>query len=201
MTMKAISFCNQKGGTGKTTTTAALAGGLRERGRFVALIDLDPQGCLSLLSSGVDQIRPPDLPGVLRGLAGMDYVLIDTPPSLGEATRASLEAADGVIIPTLPEFLALRGLGSLLGLIEPGKLIGILVLGFRKRTKHHRRVLEKIEGLGHPVLAIVPFSISASDAGLIGKDLVAYSPAKSRGIVTAYRQLAEEVERWAEKIG
>ena len=198
--MRTISICNQKGGTGKTTTAAALAGALRERGRFLALVDVDPQGCLSLLSPGVHQVAPGDLVKTLRGLAGMDYVLIDTPPSLGDATREALRVSDGVIIPTLPEFLALRGLGSLLALVEPAKLIGIVVLGFRKRTLHHRRVLEKIEGLGHPMLAIVPFSISASDAGLIGKQLVTYSRAKRRGIATAYRQLAEEVERWKEKI-
>ncbi|GAG43097.1 unnamed protein product [marine sediment metagenome] len=77
-------------------TAAALAGGLRERGRFVALLDLDPQGCLSLLSPGVEQISPQSLPKALRGQAGMDYVLIDTPPALGDAVRIAVQAADGV---------------------------------------------------------------------------------------------------------
>jgi cellulose biosynthesis protein BcsQ len=199
--MKTISICNQKGGTGKTTTTAALAGALRARGRFVALIDLDPQGCLSLLSPGVQQVGAQDLRGSLRGLAGMDYVLVDTPPTLGDATGAAVEASDGVIIPTLPEFLALRGLGSLLGLVDISRLIGIVVLGYRGHTKHHRRVMAKIEGLGHPILAIVPHSISASDAGLVGQDLVAYRPAMARGVAAAYSQLAEEVEKWATKAG
>ena len=45
--MKTIAFCIQKGGTGKTTSAAALASGLQEEGKSVLLIDLDPQRNLS----------------------------------------------------------------------------------------------------------------------------------------------------------
>ncbi len=42
--MKIISFCNQKGGVGKTTSTVNLATAIATTGRRVLLIDLDPQG-------------------------------------------------------------------------------------------------------------------------------------------------------------
>lgn len=44
---RVIAIANQKGGSGKTTTTRSLAAGLAERNRTVLMIDLDPQASLS----------------------------------------------------------------------------------------------------------------------------------------------------------
>ena len=48
-----IAVTNQKGGTGKTTSTINIGAGLARKGYKVLLIDLDPQGSLTF-SAGVD---------------------------------------------------------------------------------------------------------------------------------------------------
>ena len=45
---RVIAFANQKGGVAKTTTTLNLGVALKEQGRRVLAIDLDPQGNLTM---------------------------------------------------------------------------------------------------------------------------------------------------------
>ncbi|MEF9865024.1 MAG: AAA family ATPase [Oscillospiraceae bacterium] len=53
---KVISISNQKGGVGKTTTTGALAAGMKCKGFRVLAIDLDPQGNLTFSVDGDSEI-------------------------------------------------------------------------------------------------------------------------------------------------
>ena len=58
--MPIIAVSNQKGGVGKTTSTLNLAAALRETGKRVLLVDLDPQGSLTVAAGvlDIDAIHP-----------------------------------------------------------------------------------------------------------------------------------------------
>ena len=82
-----------------------------------------------------------------------DYMIIDCPPSLGLLTLNALAAADEVIIPLQPHFLALQGLGKLLQTvslvsrrINPSLRIGgVLMCMFDSRTSLSEEVCRDIE--------------------------------------------------------
>ena len=74
--MRIIAFMNQKGGVGKTTTTANLGAALAEAGKTVCLIDLDPQAHLTI-NYGVE---------TTGGLPSLYEVLVDDKP-ITEAMR------------------------------------------------------------------------------------------------------------------
>lgn len=81
-----------------------------------------------------------------------DYIIIDTPPALGNLLLISLIASDYVIIPTDPRSLALRGMDALQATIEAVqasnrrlKVLGILLIKYHERTILNRQMREVLE--------------------------------------------------------
>lgn len=73
--MAIISFVNQKGGVGKTTSCLNVGAGLNLNGKRVLLIDIDPQGNLTI-SAGVKlKDGEPTVYEVLKGSAGINEVI------------------------------------------------------------------------------------------------------------------------------
>ena len=242
-----IVFANQKGGVAKTTTTLNLGVALRELGHNVLIIDLDPQGNLTM-SQGMNPdaiersmfdvlvhrvpisdvihtvevdiaVASIDLAGAELALSALigreraldkalvevrpkyDYILIDTPPSLGLLTINAFVAADGVIVPVQCEYLSLRGLVQLentLAMVRenlnPGvRVQGIVPTMYDGRTLHAREAIEILEEhFGDLVYETrIRKTIRYAEAPVKGSSVLRYDP--TGPAAQAYRDLAKEV--------
>ena len=137
----------------------------------------------------------------LESLRGkVDYVIIDTPPTLGLLTVNALTASDSVLVPLQTEYYALEGLSQLLKTIEVIKrrlnpelcLEGIFLTMFDRRNNLSRQVEENVRShFGDLVYrTLVPRNVRLSEAPSHGESIFHYAP-KSSG-AGAYSQLVEE---------
>jgi chromosome partitioning protein len=244
---RVIAFANQKGGVAKTTTTLNLAVAFKEQGHRVLVIDLDPQGNLTM-SQGMNPdaiersmfdvlvhrlpmseiihraevdvaVSSIDLAGAELALSAMigreralekalfeirgkyDFVLIDTPPSLGLLTINAFVAATGVIVPVQCEYLSLRGLVQLentLAMVRENlnpdvRIEGILPTMFDRRTLHSREAVEILEeNFGDLVYRTrIRKTVRYAEAPVKGSSVLKYDPTGTAA--EAYRELAKEV--------
>ena len=132
-----------------------------------------------------------------------DYILIDSPPSLGLLTLNGMTAADSVLIPIQCEFYALEGLSQLMKTVEMVRrhlnpnleVEGGLLTMYDARTNLSEQVAEGVRayfaGRVRVFETIIPRNIKLSEAPSFGKPILLYDD-RSRG-AEAYRNLAAEV--------
>jgi chromosome partitioning protein len=250
-----IAVANQKGGVGKTTTTANLGAALALRGRNVLLVDLDPQGNLTsafglekdvqqtVAESLLDRRVPLPVVEVVNGAAtngdarhlsvvpaavglasaeaqlmnklgrelrlrdqllsvgdAYDYIMIDTPPSLGVLTINALVAASRVIIPTEARFFSLQGLQMLEESIEEIlylnprlEVLGILLSKMDRRLKEERQVAQYLRQRWGVRVFVTEVTTNSKilEAGSAGTSVFHYHGAEKA--VETYLALADEV--------
>lgn len=135
-------------------------------------------------------------------LPDYDFVLIDTPPSLGLLTVNALTASThGVIIPVQCEYLPLEGLGQLVHTINlvrenlnPAlQVAGVVMTMFDSRTNLAMDVVNEVrQHFPEQIFkTIIPRNIRLSEAPSYGEDILAYAP-DSAGC-KAYQALTEEM--------
>jgi len=129
-----------------------------------------------------------------------DYILIDTPPSLGLLTVNALVASDGVIIPVQCEYLPLEGLAQLLQTIEMVRtklnprlgIRGVLMTMFDPRTRIAREVVHDVRQQFPRITfkTIIPRSVRLSEAPSYGEPIGIYAPESSGAL--AYNAFGKE---------
>ncbi len=130
-----------------------------------------------------------------------DYLLIDTPPSLGMLTINALTASDGVLIPIQCEYLPLEGLTQLLRTIDlvrnslnPELFVrGLIMTMYDGRTNLARQVVEEIRRHFPATVfdTIIPRSVKLSEAPSYGEPILTYAPNSSGA--QAYAALCQEI--------
>ena len=252
---KIITITNQKGGTGKTTTTVNLGVALAKMRERVLLVDSDPQANLTshlfkeqvfdynlsgliygelyrMVYNIQDYIEPSsefvdvlpsdiDLAGLETQMAGAinrekilgkvlshmqtskyDYILIDTPPTLGMLSINAMAVANNVMIPVQCEPFATKGLDSLLQTLEmvkeinPKLQVGSIILTMAdERTNLTKQIIEEIHCRYDQELKIfdtkIPRAVAMSKASGEGRSGIAYAPTSDASM--AYQKLAKEV--------
>jgi chromosome partitioning protein len=130
-----------------------------------------------------------------------DFIIIDSPPSLGLLTINGLVAADEVIVPVQTEYFALEGLGQLLNTIDlvqqnlqPNlKLGGIVMTMYDRRNRLAKQVVKEVrKHFPDKVFkAVIPRTVRLAEAPSFGKSILNFDAFNSGA--RAYRQLAGEV--------
>ena len=130
-----------------------------------------------------------------------DYVLIDTPPSLGLLTVNTLTAASQVIIPIQTQYLAMEGVVQLEETIRKVKedinpgldILGAVLTLYDRRTLISKEVEAKVRnGFGGRVFStVIPVNVRLAEAPSHHKSIFEYD-SECNG-ARAYRELAKEI--------
>lgn len=157
-------------------------------GAQVEIVDMDDREFK--LKRAVDTIR-----------SDYEYILIDSPPSLGILTINGFVASDSVIIPIQCEYYALEGLSQLLKTINlvktrlnrDLKIEGVLLTMYDTRTVLSKQVVKEVVAYFRSKVynTIIPRNIRLAEAPSFGKPINFYDP-KSIGAFSYYN-LSKEI--------
>jgi chromosome partitioning protein len=130
-----------------------------------------------------------------------DYILIDTPPSLGLLTLNALTAAHSVLVTTQCEYYALEGLSNLIQTINLVRLslnpslaiLGILLTMYDARLNLAQQVVSETKNVfGELVFStIIPRNVRLSEAPSFGKPVLLYDALSSGA--SSYIALVKEI--------
>ena len=131
----------------------------------------------------------------------LDYVFIDSPPSLGLLTVNALSAATEVLVPIQCEYYALEGVTQLISNIERIKrglnpelvISSILLTMYDNRTNLSSDVASEVRKFfpSQTLDATIPRSVRLSEAPSFGQTAISYDPRNTGSL--AYQEAAIEL--------
>ena len=178
-----------------------------DRATGAGVLDVVPS-CSDLSAVEVELSNQPDRVTRFAAVVGKyrdkyDVVIIDTPPTLGLLSISALYAADELIIPTQPQYLAIRGLVALSDVIatvsanretlpfQGGPLPSrVLFTQYDKRKGLHRLAVEQVRAVLPAFITMIRDNVALGEAPAVGVDIFRYAP-KSNG-AKDYDALAAE---------
>ncbi len=186
MIAQVIALLQQKGGSGKTTTAMNLAGGLREKGHTVLLIDMDqdkPDAWSWANKYDPDQqwVLKADDKKIRQVLDTIKtqaaYIIIDTPPNFQTAALKAALLADMVLIPAAPSGMDLSGLLEAKDLaITADRPFFFVANRVVKNVNMSTHLMEALEQEGPTCHVSIPQSIKFVEAENIGQYIGQYAP-------------------------
>ena len=211
--MAVIALIQQKGGVGKSTLAANLAGELLQQGRTVKVLDLDPQESLAtwarlgqgLLRDRVEHVstaRPREFKAAVeRACRLAERVLLDCPPGLPDTGLMAALVADVALLPVTPSPLDVIASKQALELLREAQaqrrdhkpLLALVPSRVARHTVLGRDLRHSLTPLGVRILPGVSQRIAIAEAVLHGLTLREYAPASAG--VEEFQQLASAMER------
>jgi chromosome partitioning protein len=132
-----------------------------------------------------------------------DYILLDTPPTLGILTVNAFTASDAVIVPMLSDIFSLQGIAQLYETVErvkkycnPNlKVSGILLTNYNPRTNLSREIRGTVELVSRDLEVslfetFIRKSVLVSEAQSVQRSVLVYAP--DNNAATDYRLFTEE---------
>lgn len=131
-----------------------------------------------------------------------DYIVIDSPPSLGMLTVNGLVAADEILVPVQSEYYSLEGLGQLMETIEMVKqylhpelqLLGVVLTMYDPQYRLSDAVLTELYRFfpsSQVFRSVIPRHVRLAEAPSYGQPIAQYDPTSPGA--KAYRKLAHEI--------